>query len=51
MADKPIGKNPDGIVYAELDLASSKRPVLRKEDEKTEYAEIICTVKPEDEKK
>ena len=34
-----------GLVYAELDLVSpsSVKPVVKKDDEKTEYAEIVYT--------
>ncbi|PSN32565.1 hypothetical protein C0J52_25356 [Blattella germanica] len=31
------------VVYAELDLQATRRPIVRREDEKTEYAEIIHT--------
>ncbi|KAJ9575511.1 hypothetical protein L9F63_007616, partial [Diploptera punctata] len=31
------------VVYAELDLQATMRPIVRREDEKTEYAEIIHT--------
>jgi hypothetical protein len=41
---KPHGQD---VVYAELDLQSTWRPVVRREDDKTEYAEIIHT-KPEE---
>lgn len=41
---KPHGQD---VVYAELDLQSTRRPVVRREDDKTEYAEIIHT-KPEE---
>ncbi|XP_065167922.1 fasciclin-3-like isoform X2 [Atheta coriaria] len=35
-------KKTDGLVYAELDLVSPNlRPVLKSEDDKTEYAEIV----------
>lgn len=35
-------------MYAELDLvAQNLRPVLKNEDEKTEYAEIVYTPKTE----
>jgi hypothetical protein len=42
---KPHGQD---VVYAELDLQSTQRPVVRREDEKTEYAEIVYP-KPEEE--
>lgn len=42
---KPHGHD---VVYAELDLQSTRRPIVRREDDKTEYAEIIHT-KPEEE--
>lgn len=39
---KPESK--EAIVYAELDLASGNlRPVVKGDDEKTEYAEIVYT--------
>ncbi|XP_021923812.1 fasciclin-3 isoform X1 [Zootermopsis nevadensis] len=41
---KPHGQD---VVYAELDLQSTRRPIVRREDDKTEYAEIIHT-KPEE---
>ncbi|XP_069684944.1 fasciclin-3 isoform X1 [Periplaneta americana] len=31
------------VVYAELDLQATRRPIVRREDDKTEYAEIIHT--------
>jgi len=37
---KPHGQD---VVYAELDLQSTQRPVVRREDDKTEYAEIVHT--------
>jgi hypothetical protein len=37
---KPHGQD---VVYAELDLQSTQRPVVRREDDKTEYAEIVYT--------
>ncbi|XP_044737272.1 fasciclin-3 isoform X2 [Chrysoperla carnea] len=39
------GEKKDGIVYAELDLVKTNavKPIVKKEDEKTEYAEIIYT--------
>lgn len=40
-----------GLVYAELDLVRTDlKPVLKNDDEKTEYAEIVYTPKTEDEK-
>jgi hypothetical protein len=42
---KPHGQD---VVYAELDLQATQRPVVRREDDKTEYAEIVYT-KPEEE--
>lgn len=40
-----------GLVYAELDLVRTDlKPVLKNEDEKTEYAEIVYTPKTEDHK-
>lgn len=40
-----------GLVYAELDLVRTDlKPVLKPDDEKTEYAEIVYTPKNEDEK-
>jgi hypothetical protein len=42
---KPHGQD---VVYAELELQSTRLPVVRREDDKTEYAEIIHT-KPEEE--
>lgn len=39
-----------GIVYAELDLVKTDlKPVLKNDDEKTEYAEIVYTPKTEEE--
>jgi hypothetical protein len=37
---KPRGQD---VVYAELDLQTTRRPIVRREDDKTEYAEIILT--------
>lgn len=37
---KPHGQD---VVYAELDLQSTQRPIVRREDDKTEYAEIVHT--------
>ncbi|XP_066991227.2 fasciclin-3 isoform X2 [Anabrus simplex] len=54
--EQPVQQMPkqkDNIVYAELDLRDVKgvrRPQVRAEDEKTEYAEIVYTTKPEEEK-
>lgn len=40
-----------GLVYAELDLVRTDlKPVLKNDDEKTEYAEIVYTPKTEEEK-
>lgn len=37
-------ENKEGLVYAELDLvAQNLRPVVKNDDEKTEYAEIVYT--------
>lgn len=34
----------EGLVYAELDLVSQNlRPIVKNDDEKTEYAEIVYT--------
>ncbi|XP_017785393.1 PREDICTED: fasciclin-3 isoform X2 [Nicrophorus vespilloides] len=42
----------DGIVYAELDLVSQNlRPVVRNDDDKTEYAEIVYTPSEDKDKK
>lgn len=39
-----------GLVYAELDLVRRDlKPVLKNDDEKTEYAEIVYAPKTEDE--
>lgn len=45
--DKGVGKDEDGakegLVYAELDLVSGQnlRPIVKNDNEKTEYAEIV----------
>lgn len=40
-----------GLVYAELDLvATDLKPVVKNDDEKTEYAEIVYTPKAEDDR-
>ncbi|KAI4457532.1 hypothetical protein MML48_7g00003447 [Holotrichia oblita] len=37
-------EQPEGLVYAELDLVKTDlKPVLKNEDDKTEYAEIVYT--------
>lgn len=39
----------EGLVYAELDLVSPNlRPVVKNDDEKTEYAEIVYTKETDD---
>lgn len=35
------GTKTEGIVYAELDIARGQGNVMRRDDDKTEYAEII----------
>lgn len=48
--EKQQSDKPEGIVYAELDLvAQNLRPMVKNDDDKTEYAEIIYTQKPESE--
>lgn len=43
-ADESNPENKEGLVYAELDLvAQNLRPVVKNDDEKTEYAEIVYT--------
>ncbi|XP_046383394.1 fasciclin-3 isoform X3 [Ischnura elegans] len=47
---KSATPNPDGIVYAELDLQAGRRAVVvRPEDDKTEYAEIMHNAKQDEE--
>ncbi|GJQ75304.1 putative coreceptor-mediated virion attachment to host cell [Trypoxylus dichotomus] len=42
--DRPESENKEGLVYAELDLVNvNLKPVLKNDDEKTEYAEIVYT--------
>lgn len=50
--EKPQQTSPapkEGLVYAELDLVSPNlRPVVKNDDEKTEYAEIVYTKETDD---
>ncbi|XP_071441515.1 fasciclin-3 isoform X2 [Hetaerina americana] len=47
--NKNAAPNPDGIVYAELDLQAGRRAVVvRSEDDKTEYAEIMHNMAQDD---
>lgn len=42
----PAEAKEGGIVYAELDLVSpNMKPVVKSDDDKTEYAEIVYTAK------
>lgn len=42
----PAETKESGIVYAELDLVSQNlKPVVKSDDDKTEYAEIVYTAK------
>ncbi|KRT84874.1 hypothetical protein AMK59_2117, partial [Oryctes borbonicus] len=42
--EHPESENREGLVYAELDLVNvNLKPVVKNDDEKTEYAEIVYT--------
>lgn len=46
------GEEKEGLVYAELDLVSpNTKPIVKTENEKTEYAEIVYPTEKNDDTK